>query len=97
MGNPSFLNSLTVYLSGLSSFLIFWDIRVGINPLSGMINDFMLFWLIVSMLLFIYPTQYLCAYLMECTPTKSRKILWFTALISGGYLYLGYVLSGTLG
>lgn len=91
------LDSMVVFLAGLSTFLLFWDIRVGMDPMAGMINDFMLFWLGFSVFLFVFPAQYLAAYLFECSNSKGRRIIWFPGMLCGGYLYMGFVLSGVLG
>jgi len=90
-------DSMVIFLAGLSTFLLFWDIRVGMNPMAGMINDFMLFWLGFSIILFVFPAQYLASYLFECSNSKGRRIIWFPGMLCGGYLYMGFVLSGVLG
>lgn len=93
----SIFDSLVIFLAGLFTFLLFWNIRVGLNPMAGMINDYMLIWLIFSVLLFVFPAQYLAAYLFDCSNSKGRRIIWFPGMLCGGYLYIGFVLNGILG
>lgn len=94
---PSLLTSIAVYFVSVVTFqLVFTVANAVINPLWGMTTDNTFINWPLSILSFMFPAQFLGSYLWECSNAKSRKIIWFTSLIFGTYLYAAFVLSGII-
>jgi hypothetical protein len=93
---PNLLSSLSVFLLGALTFHLFFKMANSINPMYGMISDYALINWPLSIIAFIFPSLYLGSSLWECDRNKSIKIIWFTSVLCGTYLYAGFVLSGIL-
>jgi len=93
---PNLITSLSVFLLGALTFHLFFTMANSVNPMYGMISDYAIINWPLSIIAFIFPALYLGSSLWECDKNKSIKIIWFTSVLCGTYLYAGFVLSGTL-
>lgn len=94
--SPSIITSLATFTVGLATFQIIFTAISSINPLWGMNTDNIIFNWPISILAFMIPAQYVGSQLWECTNAKSRKVIWFSSILCGTYLYAGFVLSGLI-
>lgn len=94
--SPNLVTSLSVFLLGALTFHLFFTVVNSINPLYGMITDYAIINWPISIVAFIFPSIHLGSSLWECDRNKSVKIIWFTSVLCGTYLYAGFVLSGIL-